>query len=198
MTALDGNARINLRGANILVLDTNPQALDSMRQMLSGFGAGATYTCEDAAEARKRFQMSTLGLIIVDPLAEEGFDFIRWSRRAEESVNHTTPVIAVLGHQTMGNVRAARDAGANFVLAKPLSPEVLLQRIEWVARENRQFIVAPGYAGPDRRFRNEGPPPGTEGRRADDLPFEVPVSASEPNMSQLEVDVLLKPRKVVL
>jgi DNA-binding response OmpR family regulator len=198
MTALDLNARINLRGAHVLVFDTNPQALDAIRQMLAGFGVGASYACDSAEAARERFGMITLGLIIVDPLAAGGFDFIRWLRREETSPNHVTPVIAALGHQTIGNVRAARDAGANFVLAKPLSPEVLLQRIEWVARENRQFVIAPNYAGPDRRFRNDGPPPGMDGRRADDLSFEVPLAASEPNMSQFEVDVLMKPQKVVL
>ncbi len=51
----------------------------------------------------------------------------------------------------------ARDAGANVVVAKPLSPEILLQRIHWVARESRSFIVAPNYAGPDRRFKNVRP-----------------------------------------
>jgi DNA-binding response OmpR family regulator len=102
-----------------------------------------------------------------------------------------------MGHQTLGNVRQARDAGANLVVAKPLSPDVLLRRITWVARESRQFIVAPGYVGPDRRFRNDGPPVGTNGRRSDDLSLEVP-DAVMPNMSQNEVDVLFKPRRVSL
>lgn len=196
---LDLAARINLRGAGILVIDCNPQSLDLMRQILMGFGVRSIHGCDVVDVARSTFKTRTLELIIVDPLMprEDGFELIRWMRREELSPNHTTPIIAAIGHQTLSNVKAARDAGANFVVAKPLSPETLLQRIEWVARESRQFIVAPGYAGPDRRFKNEGPPVGTDGRRADDLSAEVP-TAAEPNMSQNEVDELFKPRKIVL
>lgn len=199
MAALDPNARINMRGASVLLLDSNQQALDVMRQTLGGFGVRTVYAFDDVEPARAAFRDQNLTLTIVDPLmgAGAGYDFIRWMRREETSPSYSAPVIAAVGHHTLANVSAARDAGANFVVAKPLSPEVLLQRIEWIARENRQFVVAPGYAGPDRRFKNEGPPPGIEGRRANDLPLELP-DAGEPNMSQMEVDGLFKPRKVTL
>ena len=199
MAALDPNARINMRGASVLVLDSNQQALEVMRQTLSGFGVRMVHAFDEVEPARAAFREQSLSLTIVDPLmaAGAGYDFIRWMRREESSPNYCAPVIAAVGHHTLANVSAARDAGANFVVAKPLSPEVLLQRIEWIARENRQFVVAAGYAGPDRRFKNEGPPPGIEGRRSNDLPLELP-DAGEPNMSQMEVDGLFKPRKVVL
>ncbi len=196
---LDLAARINLRGTSILVFDGNSQALDVMRQILHGFGVRALHLCDLADEARRIIAQKQLELIILDPLSanEDGFEFIRGIRRDETTDNRTAPIIAAIGHQTISNVRNARDAGANFVVAKPLSPEILLQRIEWVARENRQFIVAPNYAGPDRRFKNEGPPPGTDGRRVDDLPIDVP-SAAEPNMGQNEIDAMFKPRKITL
>ncbi|HWA01645.1 MAG TPA: response regulator [Caulobacterales bacterium] len=197
MSALDPSARINLRRASVLVLDRNEQAGDVVRQILLGFGVRAVHVTDTVEDARKFFLQQTLELFIVDPLLEGGFEFLHWARRENECVNHHMPMIAAMGHQTEGNVRAARDAGANFVVAKPLSADVLLQRIEWIARENRQFIVAPNYVGPDRRFKNEGPPAGCDGRRADDLSLEAPNIAA-PNMSQLEVDELLKPRKVAL
>jgi DNA-binding response OmpR family regulator len=197
---LDPSARINLRTASVLVLDVNPEALDVTRQLLNGFGVRAVHACDTAEAARHEFQQRTLELIVIDPLlngGEDGFGLIAWMRREDLSPNRCTPIIAALSHNTLGNVKATRDAGANFVVAKPLSPELLLQRIEWIARENRQFIIAPGYVGPDRRFKKMGPPPGTDGRRADDLTADVPVAA-EPNMSQLEVDELFKPMKVTL
>lgn len=200
MTALDPSTRINLRSATVLVVDVNPEALDVARQMLTGFGVRAVHSFDNAEMARAEFQQRTFELIVIDPLlngAEDGFDLIASMRREEMSPNRCTPIIAALSHNTLRNVTAARDAGANFVVAKPLSPQMLLQRIDWIARENRQFIVAPGYVGPDRRFKQMGPPSGTDGRRADDLTADVPVAA-EPNMSQLEVDELFKPMKVTL
>ncbi len=196
---LDLSARINLKRASVLVLDANPQSLDLMRQILGGFGVRTIHTCDNATDARRLFLGQSLELAIIDPMFidDSGFEFIRWARREETSGNRCIGIIATMGHQTLSNVRMVRDAGANVVVAKPLSPEVLVQRIVWVARENRQFIVAPGYVGPDRRFKNEGPPPGTSGRRADDLSADVP-DAAAPNMSQSELDALFKPRKVSL
>jgi DNA-binding response OmpR family regulator len=197
--AIDLSARINLKRTSILVLDANQQALNVMRQMLNGFGVRAVHTCDNAKDARRIFLDQPLELMILDPLFvdDSGFEFIRWARREEGSANRCVAIIATMGHHTLANVRASRDAGANLVVAKPLSPEALLQRIAWAAREERSFIVAPGYAGPDRRFKNEGPPVGTSGRRSDDLSFDVP-DAAAPNMSQNEVDELFKPRKIAL
>ena len=196
---LDISGRINLRQSRVLVLDGNPQAIILMRQILGGFGVRATHACEKPAEAQQVFNEQVLDLMIVDPLFadDSGFEFLRWVRRQEDSGNRCTSIIAAMSHQTLGNVRAARDAGANIIVAKPLSPELLLQRIAWVAREKRPFIVAGAYVGPDRRFKNQGPPPGMDGRRADDLSLAVP-DAQAPNMSQQEVDDLFKPRRISL
>jgi DNA-binding response OmpR family regulator len=197
--ALDLTARINLNRTSVLVLDRNQQSLDLLRQILNGFGVRAVHCCETIRDAERIFTEKALELVILDPLFnnEAGFDFIRFMRRDEHSPNRCIAVIAALGHQTLGNVRAARDAGASVVVAKPLSPEILLQRIHWVARENRQFIIAPNYCGPDRRFKNVGPPLGTNGRRADDLSLEVP-DAATPNMDQSEIDEMFKPMRVTL
>jgi DNA-binding response OmpR family regulator len=197
--ALDLSARINLKRTSVLVLDSNPQSLDLLRQILNGFGVRAVHACQNVRDAERIFYDQALELVIVDPMFtdDSGFEFIRFMRREENSQNRCVAVIAALGHQTLGNVRRSRDCGANVVVAKPLSPEVLLQRIHWVARENRQFIVAPGYVGPDRRFKNVGPPPGTNGRRSDDLSIDVPIAAG-PDMGQSEIDEMFKPRKVAL
>jgi DNA-binding response OmpR family regulator len=199
MAALDLSARINLNRTSVLVLDGNAQSLDLIKQILNGFGVRAIHACQHVRDAQRIFYDQELELIIVDPLFidDSGFEFIRMVRREESSPNRAVAVIAALGHQTLGNVRTARDAGASVVVAKPLSPEVLMQRIHWVARENRPFIVAPNYVGPDRRFKNVGPPPGTNGRRADDLSLDVPIAAG-PDMQQSQIDEMFKPRKVAL
>ncbi len=75
---------------------------------------------------------------------------------------------------------------------------MLWERVLWTAREARAFVkVGDVYAGPDRRFKNEGPPPGIDGRRSGDLPPEVG-EAKEPNLQQDTIDSLLAPRKVSL
>ena len=40
-------------------------------------------------------------------------------------------------------------------------------------RDQRAFITSKAYCGPDRRFQKLGPPPGTDGRRHDDLSLKI-------------------------
>jgi DNA-binding response OmpR family regulator len=122
---------------------------------------------------------------------------IKWLRLGALEANRYVPVILVSGHTPPSQVFKARDSGANFTVAKPITPKVLLERILWAAREERQFIECDSYLGPDRRFRNEGPPIGVEGRRRDDLPPELGELAGD-NMSQDQINALLRPSKVKL
>ena len=46
---------------------------------------------------------------------------------------------------------------------------VLLSRLEWIARSNREFITADGYNGPDRRFRQVPLAEDQQERRAEAL-----------------------------
>jgi hypothetical protein len=94
-------------------------------------------------------------------------------------------------------VNRARDCGAHFIMTKPLTPIAVLERVLWIAREGRRFIECDTYTGPDRRFKNEGVPPGVEGRRRDDLQGEIG-EADTPNMDQELIDGMLKTRRVDL
>ena len=55
---------------------------------------------------------------------------------------------------------AARDSGANFVVRKPASPQVLFDRTNWVAKVSRSYLEASNYVGPDRRFLSGDPADG--------------------------------------
>ena len=125
----------------------------------------------------------------------DGYDFVRWLRRDAPPELIFTPVIMLTGHAPRSMVEKSRDSGANFILTRPFTPEILLQRIFWVARDERQMVKAANYVGPDRRFKNLGPPLGIKGRRKDDLSTHVG-AATDPNMDQNEVDMLMKPARV--
>ena len=78
-----------------------------------------------------------------------------------------------------------------------MSPSLLLKRIIWLGGEDRDFVEAEHYIGPDRRVRNFGPPMGMSGRRAGDLSAHVG-AATEENMDQASIDMLIKPMRVAL
>ncbi|MFT4251902.1 MAG: response regulator [Caulobacter sp.] len=194
---LNSSTRINLERATVLVLDDNGASLDILSGVVAGFGVRSLHRAESVKDAQALIKIHTFDLIISDVQMPEvdGYEFIQWLRREGGETNRYVPVILVTGHTRTSQVFKNRDAGANFTVAKPITPKVLLERIFWVAREERAFIECDTYVGPDRRFKHEGPPPGTDGRRKDDLQGDVG-EAQEPNMSQDEINNLMKVAKV--
>lgn len=199
MSAANADARINLSKACVLLIDSSQHSLDMMAQIMKGFGVAETVRCLSLAEAEAALRSKTFDLMIVDAgVGEgEGYAFLNQLRHSGEKANAYVPVILVSGHARACDVVRARDTGANFFVVKPLTPNVLLQRILWVARDKRPFVEVGDYVGPDRRFKFEGPPIGSDGRRGDDL--KAPLGAAdEPNLSQNEIDSLIKPQRVMI
>lgn len=196
--ALQDGDRINLEKASIMLIDANNQGLDILTQVFAGFGARTPHRCGDAKEAGELLQKVDVDLIVAEadlPGEMDGYDFVRWLRRSGLPQNAFTSVILVSGHTRTENVARGRDCGANFIIVKPIAPAVLLQRVIWVAKENRQFVECETYVGPDRRFKNAGPPPGKKPRRHDDIRTRLGI-ATAPNMDQDEIDNLMQPTRV--
>ncbi|HVK42360.1 MAG TPA: response regulator [Phenylobacterium sp.] len=197
--ALDPKIRINLDRSRVLLIDDNPQALEALHAMFRGFGVRKQFKCGSGAEAMHVVKTQELDLIVIDSSMPDmdGYDFVRWLRRDAPDISKFTPVIMLTGHAARSMVEKSRDSGANFVVSKPFTPDILLQRVFWVAKDERQMVVAQGYVGPDRRFKNMGPPLGVKGRRRDDLSTHVG-AATAPNLDQSDIDMLMKPAKVQL
>jgi hypothetical protein len=75
-----------------------------------------------------------------------------------------------------------------MVVAKPMSPASLYDRLAWVAFNPRQFVDSETYFGPDRRFKIEGYPGGV-GRRKGDKVAEVAEEVG-PALAQDDIDNL--------
>ncbi|MDR3508340.1 MAG: response regulator [Caulobacteraceae bacterium] len=191
------NARINLDKLNVLLVDDNQQSLDILSQVLSGFGVRSMHKCDSGEEALKLVQRMSFDFIMTDGSMPgmDGYELTQAIRRLQGQPNAYVPILLVTGHARQSQVFKARDCGANFVVAKPITPRVLLDRIFWVAKEDRMFVETDTYVGPDRRFKREGPPAGVTGRRKDDLTTELG-TATTPNLSQDQIDGLVKPMKV--
>jgi CheY-like chemotaxis protein len=159
--------RINLSSVEVLIL--GEPAFDVLGQVLQGFGFRRIHRCAQPSEARELCKRQAWDLILCDGDVHDGqsYAFVSWLRRAKLDPNSYTPVIMLTAHTPSSKVRIARDCGANFLISKPIVPAVLLDRIIWVAQDQRPFLEASGYVGPDRRARDEGPPAGLGERRAD-------------------------------
>ena len=76
------------------------------------------------------------------------------------------------GHTSIERVRAARDAGVNEFLAKPVSAKAILTRLISVIEHPRPFVRTKVYFGPDRRRHRDGGYHGPE-RRASEMPDDA-------------------------
>lgn len=191
--------KINLAHSTVLLVDDQPTSLDLLGSIVQGFGVREQLKCHSAKEAVELVQRRAVDLILIDCAMPEmdGYDFVRWLRREATEPIRYTPAIMILGHAAQARVARGRDCGASYIVAKPLTPSVLLKRIAWLGVHARDFVEAENYVGPDRRVRNYGPPPGEEGRRETDLSGELG-EAVEANMDQDTIDMLMKPMKVSL
>jgi DNA-binding response OmpR family regulator len=172
MAGLDPKFRINLERVTALIVDGNPLGADILRQVLTGFGVRRLHRAGSGAEAEALVQEREINLIVSSDVLPDmsGYDFCRWLRRSRIETNAFAPLIIVCGHTRRSDVQRARDSGANFVLTKPISTKVLLERVVWISRENRPFVEAGDYLGPDRRFQDLGPPESGGRRRGDPPP----------------------------
>jgi DNA-binding response OmpR family regulator len=187
MADLNPKARINLEKAKILLFDDHRESNSILVQIIRAFGAREFFRCGTNAEAEQIAQEGELHLVLINANLKEGsaYDFISWLRRANIQPNSFAPVILITGHTQRSNVTRARDCGANAVVAKPVSPMSVLERIVWVSREKRPYVRCATYVGPDRRFRDDGPPAGMVGRRHADPPEAASAVESEGPLERL-------------
>ena len=188
--------KLNFTQIEALVVDSDQYSTTILGQILRGFGLTRHLILETGEEARAKLASSRFDLLICDAVLPDthATELIKWMRRQAAQNIKYMPIVVLTGYTQYSNVVNLRDAGANIVVRKPVSPNVLFDHIAWSARTERPFIETDTYIGPDRRFKNTGPPEGV-GRRKTDLTTDLG-DAIEPNMSQEEIDGLLRPTKV--
>ncbi|OYU53401.1 MAG: two-component system response regulator [Alphaproteobacteria bacterium PA1] len=174
--------------------------MDMLSAVTSGFGMAKRHKARTLEEAFDLHKSNPIDLIILDCSTAEmdGIAITRRLRTEFEGEKSETPILAVAGHASQVQIGQYRDAGASFVVAKPVAPGILLQRILWLAKDMRDLVNTPTFRGPDRRVRATGLPAGIEkGRRATDLDATVSEIAGQ-NLDQSKIDDMLKPVRVNL
>ena len=194
---MQASTYFSLEKAKALIVDGNSQSMDILVSVLTSFGLRNIVRKANGKEAQDELKARPVDLILTDANMPhmDGYDLIRWLRTEGSEAVRMTPAIIVTAHTPKSKVEKARDCGANFIIAKPIAPAIILERILWVARADRLFIECDVYVGPDRRWRNAGPPvEHPDGRRRDDKPADLGEASGE-NMSQAELDLMIKPQR---
>jgi CheY-like chemotaxis protein len=185
-------ALLNLQRTSVLLADADMMGQSIVVQMLIGFGARTVARCDEIADARRQLTSQPYDLVIADPASfgPVGYDLISWMRRDLPAPNRHASVLIITGHTESSRIGQLRDSGANFVVSRPLSATVLLERILWMSREKRPYVETLHYVGPDRRWRDVPPPAGTAGRRQKDLEVAARIAAGG-EMNQTDIDLIM-------
>jgi two-component system chemotaxis response regulator CheY len=181
---------INLRDLIILVADPNSYLRRVVHGMIRGFGGNKILEVESSLSLFQTLSTQKIDIVICDMRLppHDGLKLTRTIRRNTQNQNRTVPILLMASETSESTIKRARDAGANIVVAKPMSPNSLYDRLGWIAFNPRPFIDTETYFGPDRRFKIEGYPAGV-GRRRGDKAIEV-AGESGPTLAQDDIDNL--------
>jgi two-component system, chemotaxis family, chemotaxis protein CheY len=155
----------NFKALSILLVDDAKPMADLLGSILKELGVGKITTHADAKRSMDLLdsvaQMQAQGTPAVDIVISDwrmepisGIDLLKWIRNHQSDGIRFMPFIMLTAYSDHARVMAARDAGANEVLAKPVSVHNLVRRLLSVIENPRPFVSCPTYFGPDRRRKS--------------------------------------------
>lgn len=156
-------------GLKVLIIEDKEHMRTLLRRLLSHIGVRTMHEADNGASALEMLRTVECDLILSDmemaPM--DGLEFTKRVRAASGNLNPSVPIIMISGHTERAKVEAARDAGVNEFVVKPVTVQNLISRITEIQERPRSFVRADAYSGPDRRRRQTANYAGP-GRRAED------------------------------
>lgn len=140
---------------NILVLEKHVLVRKLLTEVFTEFGVPNVQSTPDPNVAWNMFSDFPTDIILSDwTHGLDGMAFLRKVRRSDDTPNPFVPIIVVTANTELHHVCEARDTGMTEFLAKPVSARLLYTRIVSILENNRPFIRAAQFFGPDRRRRS--------------------------------------------
>lgn len=139
----------------VVIADPVENMTSLIAAMVRGLGHRMVLEITNPRELKAVLDSRSCSLIILDDMMgpPDAVELVRQMRTDIESPNRTTAVIMMSAAPDIARIAEARDAGVSEFLKKPFSATDLQKRIAGLDIKPREFIVAPDYAGPDRRRR---------------------------------------------
>ncbi len=177
--------KLNLRELSVLIICRNQNMAFLVRAALKALGIGRVVVESDYETVMQLLAGSVIDMVFYDLDTGDGdsvgLDFVRRLRSEKESPHPFVPIILMSANTTPRTIGAARDAGIDEFMAKPVSAKVMYRYIVAVVTRRRDFIRTPNYFGPDRQRRIDDEYEG-EDRRL------LSASLSEAEAGQFEKD----------
>ena len=127
---------------NILIIDDESSICESLQDILQDEGYNAV-TASDGEAGMRCVASEQIDLVFLDILMPGGFDGLETLRRIKQ-ISPDTEVIMITGHGTFELALEAGSMGALDFLGKPLSLDIILNKVKEVAQkiERRRTQIA--------------------------------------------------------
>jgi two-component system, chemotaxis family, chemotaxis protein CheY len=142
---------------SVLILDDHYFMRTIWKTIFVGLGVTRFLEAEGAAEGFEVLQSNPCDLVIADYHLGDltGAEFTKLLRSSPDTPNAFIPIIGCTADARPSVVAAFVEAGADEVLAKPVSARVAWAKVHATIERRRPFVRAPTYFGPDRRRRSD-------------------------------------------
>lgn len=175
----------------LVVYDPSAFTRRLVADVLRAAGGERVETAADPVSALNTLRDRPRGALIADWRRGDGagLDVLRDLRRSA-GPERRAPAVMLSARAQLADVMAARDAGVNEYLLRPISPHALTQRVEAACTRPRAFIETESFTGPDRR-RTRGAPVLAHKRRADiDAGLTSPLEAARAQADAMAFDMM--------
>jgi two-component system chemotaxis response regulator CheY len=166
---------VNFAGLRIMLADQNMFERRVVAQICRGLGVINVSEVADGMEALELMKSQRFDLIFCDVSLRgmSGLDLARNIRGDAAVLDRQVPIILLTSQTQYTKIVAARDSGVTEIVAKPISPKLLQDRMVYVFQQPRPFVEAASYVGPSRRRRREGGFQGEDRRGMGPLPDDI-------------------------
>ncbi|MEE9318512.1 MAG: response regulator [Rhodospirillales bacterium] len=172
---------------NVLIIEDDRHMRMLIRNVLFALGVKDVFEASDGEAAFEEMKGTHPDMVLCDlkmsPMG--GLEFVRKIRADVENPNRFVPVIMITAYAELDTVADARDSGVNEFMAKPISAAALEKRFRRVLEDQRQFVEAGDFNGPDRRRGKKDVFGGSERREtpAKFIKPAEPVASTQPGDS---------------
>jgi len=170
-----------LQDVKVLIADDQDFLRSIMRQLLGVLGCKNVVEASTATKAWNIILTTPIDIVIVDwEMGDiDGLELVDRIRNDKNTPDRFLPIIMLTAHSEHPRIAAARDAGVNEFMTKPISAKTLFAHLTQVIERPRRFIKTDDYFGPDRRRKTVAVQ--TERRTSDAASVKAPNVGKRPD-----------------
>lgn len=139
-----------------LIVDPDIQSKALLRKLLTAFGVTRIMSAQATDDALMMLRREKFHIVFLDEAAGplKPMHFLKMLRRDQHSEDAAVPVVMITAQIDAAKMTAARDAGMNDVISKPVNLPAIERQLR-AALTPRPFIISKNFVGPDRRHMRE-------------------------------------------